>query len=249
MRAVGGVRLATFVLGFIVLYQLLSVEHHGSPVGTNDPTGAVTSAGSDTRNESDVGSGGSAPLPARPAVKTSSIVYICLGLALCWGLACLYIQSLRQPSGQAVGGTNARARSQIAISRLAARLQLPVSSVQLLASDRDFDSNDYEALLALDNDMPTNQLRAASQTEVNRLPVVSYRPNPKAVAAGATAGPACCVCLEAFEPGEDLRVLPCFHQFHVICIDKWLGIRAECPVCKVSVRAEELDPEFTVVEL
>ncbi len=75
--------------------------------------------------------------------------------------------------------------------------------------------SDYEALLALDNDMPTNQLRAASQTEVNRLPVVSYRPNPKAVAAGATAGPACCVCLEAFEPGEDLRVLPCFHQFHV----------------------------------
>jgi hypothetical protein len=88
VRAVGGVRLATFVLGFIVLYQLLSVEHHGSPVGTNDPTEAVTSAGSDTRNESDVGSGGSAPLPARPAVKTSSIVYICAWFFLSISLLC-----------------------------------------------------------------------------------------------------------------------------------------------------------------
>ncbi len=89
--------------------------------------------------------------------------------------------------------------------------------------------SDYEALLALDNDIPTNALRAASESDIDRLPVVSYR------AKSEGPQPTCCVCLEQFETGEPLRVLPCFHQFHVLCVDKWLGIRAECPVCKVNI--------------
>jgi len=30
----------------------------------------------------------------------------------------------------------------------------------------------------------------------------------------------CRVCLSDFENGEDLRILPCFHSFHVKCIDQ-----------------------------
>lgn len=88
LRAVGGVRLATFALGFIVLYQLLSVEHHGPPVDINGPAGLdagtivgaplVPSGEGDTPADAGSGSGiGSTLPPARPAVKTSSVVYIC----------------------------------------------------------------------------------------------------------------------------------------------------------------------------
>lgn len=45
----------------------------------------------------------------------------------------------------------------------------------------------------------------------------------------------CMVCLELFQQGEELRVLPCFHYFHRVCIDQWLCRVAECPVCKHDI--------------
>jgi len=38
-----------------------------------------------------------------------------------------------------------------------------------------------------------------------------------------------------FGDGDELRMLPCLHVFHVACIDEWLGISHECPLCKRSV--------------
>ncbi|KAG7337402.1 ring finger domain containing protein [Nitzschia inconspicua] len=50
----------------------------------------------------------------------------------------------------------------------------------------------------------------------------------------------CVICLEAFQNGDRLRVLPCDHSFHVGCIDRWLSgshsynecFTAGCPTCK-----------------
>ena len=48
---------------------------------------------------------------------------------------------------------------------------------------------------------------------------------------------ACCaICLEEFELGEKVRVLPCGHKFHEDCLIPWLTERhASCPLCKMDV--------------
>ncbi|XP_058223999.1 E3 ubiquitin-protein ligase At1g63170-like [Rhododendron vialii] len=45
----------------------------------------------------------------------------------------------------------------------------------------------------------------------------------------------CCICLCAYDDGNELRELPCRHHFHCSCIDKWLHINATCPLCKFNI--------------
>mmetsp|Transcript_1825 Transcript_1825/g.5788 ORF Transcript_1825/g.5788 Transcript_1825/m.5788 type:complete len:244 (+) Transcript_1825:103-834(+) len=45
----------------------------------------------------------------------------------------------------------------------------------------------------------------------------------------------CCVCLEHFRRGEELRMLPCMHRYHRECIDRWLTRSPSCPVCKHDI--------------
>lgn len=45
----------------------------------------------------------------------------------------------------------------------------------------------------------------------------------------------CAVCLDPYHKRDTVRTIPCFHTFHAQCIDKWLGRKAECPVCKYPV--------------
>ncbi|KAK7228907.1 hypothetical protein V2G26_001077 [Clonostachys chloroleuca] len=47
----------------------------------------------------------------------------------------------------------------------------------------------------------------------------------------------CSICTEDFRVGEDVRVLPCNHQFHPNCIDPWLiNISGTCPLCRLDLR-------------
>ena len=45
----------------------------------------------------------------------------------------------------------------------------------------------------------------------------------------------CPICLENFKEKERIRTLPCFHIYHVRCIDRWLKSNSKCPICKNSV--------------
>jgi hypothetical protein len=46
----------------------------------------------------------------------------------------------------------------------------------------------------------------------------------------------CCLCMEAFQDTDELRVLPCEHFYHKNCIDRWFAARRyqarSCPLCK-----------------
>lgn len=54
----------------------------------------------------------------------------------------------------------------------------------------------------------------------------------------------CPICLNEYEEGEKMRILPCEHAYHVECIDKWLLRNNRfCPVCKRRVLPGGSDSE------
>lgn len=58
--------------------------------------------------------------------------------------------------------------------------------------------------------------------------------------AGLEKGAECSLCLELFESGQKLRLLPCGHAFHRECVDRWLlgpmqrNRPRQCPLCKAN---------------
>lgn len=47
----------------------------------------------------------------------------------------------------------------------------------------------------------------------------------------------CHICLGEYEEGDQIRILPCQHEFHMSCVDKWLKeIHGVCPLCRGDVR-------------
>ncbi|KAG5007900.1 hypothetical protein JHK82_025828 [Glycine max] len=46
----------------------------------------------------------------------------------------------------------------------------------------------------------------------------------------------CYICLVEYEDGDSMRVLPCHHEFHTTCVDKWLKeIHRVCPLCRGDI--------------
>lgn len=46
----------------------------------------------------------------------------------------------------------------------------------------------------------------------------------------------CYICLVEYDEGDSMRVLPCCHDFHQACVDKWLKeIHRVCPLCRGDI--------------
>ncbi|XP_012712884.2 E3 ubiquitin-protein ligase RNF6 [Fundulus heteroclitus] len=54
-------------------------------------------------------------------------------------------------------------------------------------------------------------------------------------------GRACSVCINEYAQGNKLRRLPCSHEFHVHCIDRWLSENNTCPICRQPILAAHRD--------
>jgi hypothetical protein len=53
----------------------------------------------------------------------------------------------------------------------------------------------------------------------------------------------CCICLCDYEPGEELRQLPCTHGCHMDCMDQHLAQAKTCPMCRNEVVTPRASPE------
>lgn len=67
---------------------------------------------------------------------------------------------------------------------------------------------------------------------LKELPVITWSD-----ASALQLEPCCALCLDDYAVDDKLRVLPCWHAFHQVCVDKWLidqqkGATRACPVCK-----------------
>ncbi|KAM6900401.1 E3 ubiquitin-protein ligase RNF6 [Xenentodon cancila] len=54
-------------------------------------------------------------------------------------------------------------------------------------------------------------------------------------------GRACSVCINEYAQGNKLRRLPCSHEFHIHCIDRWLSENNTCPICRQPILAVHRD--------
>lgn len=73
----------------------------------------------------------------------------------------------------------------------------------------------------------------AKENTIARLPTERFR-SVKGRAADDKDNQ-CCICLERFRDGEEVRRLQCLHIFHTAEIDQWLRQNRECPICRTNV--------------
>lgn len=45
----------------------------------------------------------------------------------------------------------------------------------------------------------------------------------------------CVICRDDIKVGDVCRRLPCLHLFHRECIDHWIGVKANCPLCNLKL--------------
>ncbi|KAL5699489.1 hypothetical protein ACHQM5_030382 [Ranunculus cassubicifolius] len=100
--------------------------------------------------------------------------------------------------------------------------RMPNSLLQL---NRDFNENDYEMLLALDEN--NHQHVGANPGQINGL--------PQSTVQSENYDEACAICLDTPTIGDTIRHLPCLHKFHKDCIDPWLRRKTSCPICKSGI--------------
>ncbi|GLH01139.1 E3 ubiquitin-protein ligase RNF181 homolog [Gryllus bimaculatus] len=91
----------------------------------------------------------------------------------------------------------------------------------------DSETENYEALLSLAERLGEAKPRGLAKVDIEQLP--SYKYNVDSHQSEQTS---CVVCMCDFESRQLLRVLPCAHEFHAKCVDKWLKTNRTCPICR-----------------
>ncbi|KAI9188244.1 hypothetical protein H9P43_002635 [Blastocladiella emersonii ATCC 22665] len=60
-------------------------------------------------------------------------------------------------------------------------------------------------------------------------------PNEHVELAIAPEDATCAICIDEYQPGDDLVLLPCKHVYHNACLREWLAVSKLCPMCKADI--------------
>ncbi|XP_055901247.1 zinc finger CCCH domain-containing protein 13-like isoform X1 [Biomphalaria glabrata] len=83
---------------------------------------------------------------------------------------------------------------------------------------------------------PEQNVPKMTTSEVAALPTVQHASDGSNKVEKDSSEVRCSICLTDFKTGDEKRVLPCVHSFHVDCADKWLKMNATCPVCRLQLK-------------
>ena len=84
---------------------------------------------------------------------------------------------------------------------------------------------EYSSIISL-GELIEARGEGASEETIHSLPHID-----------ATEESDCTICLDKVSKGDKVTVLRCAHYFHAECVDKWLEMKAVCPLCKGSVES------------
>lgn len=90
----------------------------------------------------------------------------------------------------------------------------------------------YETLLNFAEQMGEAKPKGLSRVEIDQLHTYKVSTGSKEEEMESKR---CVVCLMDFEEKQSVRVLPCLHEYHSKCIDKWLKSNRTCPICRAEV--------------
>lgn len=75
-------------------------------------------------------------------------------------------------------------------------------------------------------DAAMNRALEANKKEVSEITTVIFR-DSQIQKEDAT----CVICLDEYEPDDELRILRCGHHYHKECVDQWLIEKGSCCLC------------------
>ncbi|KAG6929236.1 ring finger protein 6 [Chelydra serpentina] len=83
----------------------------------------------------------------------------------------------------------------------------------------------------LNEDDDDEHLRGLTKEQIDNLSTRNYGDSHTESEISKT----CSVCINEYVTGNKLRQLPCMHEFHIHCIDRWLSENSTCPICRQPV--------------
>ncbi|NXP78629.1 RNF6 ligase, partial [Ramphastos sulfuratus] len=83
----------------------------------------------------------------------------------------------------------------------------------------------------LNEDDDDDRLRGLTKEQIDNLSTRNYGD----IHAENEISKTCSVCINEYVAGNKLRQLPCMHEFHIHCIDRWLSENSTCPICRQPV--------------
>ncbi|NXG77625.1 RNF6 ligase, partial [Baryphthengus martii] len=83
----------------------------------------------------------------------------------------------------------------------------------------------------LNEDDDDDRLRGLTKEQIDNLSTRNYGD----IHTENELSKTCSVCINEYVRGNKLRRLPCMHEFHIHCIDRWLSENSTCPICRQPV--------------